>query len=53
MPICRPVTRKAITMSSQDSRIQVPATAGENSQYTVAGWCDSELTAVTPGLRKS
>ena len=39
-------------MISQDTRIQVPATAGEKDQETSVGLPDSELIAVTVGLAK-
>jgi hypothetical protein len=39
-------------MTSQDTRIQLPATAGEKDQETSVGLPDSELTAVTVGLAK-
>ena len=50
--ISRGRTRSATRITSQDTRIQVPATAGENDQeISVALW-DSELIAVTAGLAK-
>src|SRR5215472_15189657 len=45
-------TRSAITMISQETRIQVPAIAGANDQDTLLALPDSELTASTVGFTK-
>lgn len=50
--ISRGWTRSATRMTSQDTRIQVPATAGEKDQETSVALPDSELIAVTAGLAK-
>jgi hypothetical protein len=40
-------------MSSQETMIQVPPTAGAKSPLILTAWCDSELTELTVGLMKS
>ena len=37
-------------MTSRETRIQVPATAGANFHTIATGWCESELIASTSGL---
>src|SRR5215475_15972931 len=49
-PTCSTPTLNTARMTSRETRIQVPATAGANFHTTDTGWCESELTASTSGL---
>ncbi len=49
-PTCAIPTLSTARMTSRETRIQVPATAGANFHVTATGWWLSELTASTSGL---